>query len=320
MSIVRWTKELVIADAQKYSCMSDWSANSSACDTAYKMGWTKEAAAHMIPRWSKKWDKETVLEDARRFTSRKEWQRKSNSAYKAAWTHGWLEDACVHMIRPEVHNKEYTAESVLISARKYKTFKEWYSADRGSYKAAHRFGVLKEAKMHFTKTKRSWENASKKDIVQIARQFETVSDWQQSSFARAYHIARKNDWLEDCCGHMKPWVSKPEVFIREYVQRKFPTAVKRKFGKRVWGKSGTCFELDVYVPELNCGIEFNGDYWHGKGFRAKPFAQTPEEYHIAKHLFFADLGIPYLEIWESEWTTNRHNCLQKINDFLLRNN
>jgi len=53
-------------------------------------------------------------------------------------------------------------------------------------------------------------------------------------------------------------------------------------------------ELDVYVPSLKVGFEFNGLYWHCDIFKDK-------NYHIEKTKLFMNNGISLFHIWEDDW-------------------
>jgi len=54
-------------------------------------------------------------------------------------------------------------------------------------------------------------------------------------------------------------------------------------------------EIDLYVPAMKFGVEFNGLYWHsdakGKG----------KDYHQAKYLTAQKAGIELIQIWEDDW-------------------
>ena len=54
------------------------------------------------------------------------------------------------------------------------------------------------------------------------------------------------------------------------------------------------FEIDVYIPELKIGFEFNGLYWHSELFK-------DEDYHLNKTIYFNDMGIDIIHIWEDDW-------------------
>jgi hypothetical protein len=54
------------------------------------------------------------------------------------------------------------------------------------------------------------------------------------------------------------------------------------------------YEIDIYLPELKLGFEFNGLYWHSELFKDK-------DYHKNKMLYFKEKGIRILNIWEDDW-------------------
>lgn len=54
------------------------------------------------------------------------------------------------------------------------------------------------------------------------------------------------------------------------------------------------YELDIYIPSLNLGIEVNGVYWHSELYKDK-------NYHQEKVLRFKELGIDVFNIWEDDW-------------------
>jgi hypothetical protein len=56
------------------------------------------------------------------------------------------------------------------------------------------------------------------------------------------------------------------------------------------------YELDIYIPSKNIGIEFNGLYWHSEIGGGK----IPT-YHLNKSEYFLNKGIQIIHIFESEW-------------------
>ena len=57
-------------------------------------------------------------------------------------------------------------------------------------------------------------------------------------------------------------------------------------------------ELDLYYPEKQIAVEFNGDYWHSERFKSK-------EYHYNKFDMCRKNNILLVSIFEHEWVTNR---------------
>ncbi len=57
-------------------------------------------------------------------------------------------------------------------------------------------------------------------------------------------------------------------------------------------------ELDIYLPEFNLAVEYNGLYWHSEQYREK-------NYHLNKSLQCEEKGIKLIHIFEDEWLFNR---------------
>ncbi len=57
-------------------------------------------------------------------------------------------------------------------------------------------------------------------------------------------------------------------------------------------------ELDIYVPEKNLAVEFDGIYWHNNMFKEK-------NYHLQKTQECEEQGIQLVHIFESEWLNKR---------------
>jgi G:T-mismatch repair DNA endonuclease (very short patch repair protein) len=57
-------------------------------------------------------------------------------------------------------------------------------------------------------------------------------------------------------------------------------------------------ELDIYLPDYNVAIEYNGIFWHSEYFKDK-------NHHIKKYNDCFDKGIQLIQIWEDEWINNK---------------
>jgi hypothetical protein len=71
-------------------------------------------------------------------------------------------------------------------------------------------------------------------------------------------------------------------------------------------------ELDLYYPESNFAIEFNGNYWHSE------LNKDNNNYHQEKTLKAAKVGIDLFHIFEYEWVNKdqREKIINLINDRL----
>jgi hypothetical protein len=68
-------------------------------------------------------------------------------------------------------------------------------------------------------------------------------------------------------------------------------------------------EIDVYLPDLKLGFEFNGLYWHSE-------LKKDKNYHLEKTNYFKDRDIRIIHIWEDDWTLNRDIIKSQINNWL----
>lgn len=75
--------------------------------------------------------------------------------------------------------------------------------------------------------------------------------------------------------------------------RNFP--VKTSFNDR---KTIAPYELDIFFPEKDIAIEFNGIYWHSEKMGKK------RSYHYDKWKACKDKGIQLIQIWEDDWLYN----------------
>jgi hypothetical protein len=68
-------------------------------------------------------------------------------------------------------------------------------------------------------------------------------------------------------------------------------------------------EIDILIPSLNIGIEFNGLYWHSDLHHDK-------QYHLNKKEQSYSNGIKLIHIWEDDWLYKKEIVLSRINNLL----
>lgn len=69
------------------------------------------------------------------------------------------------------------------------------------------------------------------------------------------------------------------------------------------------FELDIFLPDYNLAIEFNGLYWHSDKFIDK-------NYHTNKHLQCKEKGINLFSIFEDDWLYDKELIKYKLKRLL----
>ncbi len=93
----KWTKEMVIIEALKYTTRSEFIASNIALyKKACRNDWLDEVCEHMEPIITK-WTKEMVYIEALNYTTRGNFQKENKGAYLASFRNDWLDEVCEHM-------------------------------------------------------------------------------------------------------------------------------------------------------------------------------------------------------------------------------
>lgn len=90
-------------------------------------------------------------------------------------------------------------------------------------------------------------------------------------------------------------------FIRSFYSGEVVTSVRDKIPP---------MELDIFLPDLNLGIEINGGYWHSERFKDK-------NYHIRKYNLCKSKNIRLVSIWEWEYLKNKDKIENFIKNLIL---
>lgn len=68
-------------------------------------------------------------------------------------------------------------------------------------------------------------------------------------------------------------------------------------------------EIDIFIPNLKLGFEFNGIWWHSEKYKDK-------WYHRKKSEFFKKKGIKIIHIWEDDWINKQNIIKSQIKNLL----
>ena len=105
--------------------------------------------------------------------------------------------------------------------------------------------------------------------------------------------------------------------VRDFIKSIYNGEVIKYSGK----KEDNYYEIDIYLPELKKGIEYNGSIWHKE--ENKNFGGKQIGYHKKKQEFFAEKGINILFVWDYEWFEDfpkrqivNNQIKQRIREFL----
>jgi hypothetical protein len=61
------------------------------------------------------------------------------------------------------------------------------------------------------------------------------------------------------------------------------------------------YEIDIYLPKINVGFEFNGVWWHSEKFKSN-------NYHLKKIEHSQSNNVKLFTVWEDDWITKREIC------------
>lgn len=140
-------------------------------------------------------------------------------------------------------------------------------------------------------------------IVKLNKEFNLHSLAKQYGFSdRTLREILENNSI-DPIHHIR---SSFEKEVNDYIQ--LTSNYKIEQCKKINGK-----EIDIFIEDLNLGIECNGAYWHSEisGNRNKSF-------HLEKSLHFSNLGIKIVHIWDYQWYQKNNLVKSMISHYLNR--
>lgn len=114
------------------------------------------------------------------------------------------------------------------------------------------------------------------------------------------------DWRN--CITLATGISNGEIEVKEYIQSIYKGEIISN-SRQILHKN----EIDIYIPELKLGIEYNGVYFHSSIFRDK-------DYHQNKWKLAHDNNIKLVQIYEDEWLYKKDIVKSKLNSFINNNN
>ncbi len=312
-----WTVESIQLEASKYKSRKEFEINNNkAYAAARKRKILDKVCSHMKTNRTS-WTEELIRCQALKYKSRGEFQVLAPKAYHAALRTNILDKVCFHMIELNIN---WTEKLILLEALKYKTRTEFAKNSGSAYNAARRLSILDRVCSHMIDPRTHLTNEY---LFLEAKKYNTRSEFRNGNHS-AYRTSINRGILEDICSHMtiSGTISIPEIDLFNEIKSVFPKTQKLRDRKvKILGKEYVeGFDLDIYVPELRKGIEFDGTYWHSPNGISRGRPKWPEEdirnYHQIKDDYFASKGVQILHIREKDWLKNKEACLKKCLDFL----
>lgn len=108
-------------------------------------------------------------------------------------------------------------------------------------------------------------------------------------------------------------ISKAEIEIYNFLKSIYDGEIIQKDRKTLTHNDyRNPFEIDIFLPQLKLGIEYNGLYWHGRR-ENKPNSNRIADTHILKTEISEQKNIRLIHIWEHEWNSQK----EYIKKFLI---
>jgi hypothetical protein len=263
------------------------------------------------------WTEEELTLRARKYQTRGDFALKEMCAYAAARHKGVLNKICAHMI--EI-NHIWTKSELIEEALQYSSRNDFSQKSVSAYSVARKRGILDEICEHMIPAYPAW---TKEAILQEALKYKTRTSFSLGNWG-AWNAAHKMGIIHEVSAHMDMGgTSVAEQELLDIIKREYPSARKFKdFKLRVEGKPfiKQGFEIDIYIPELHKGIEYDGIWTHSvEGLhRSRPHwpLEDIKNYHQIKDDAFKSKGITLLHISEADWISDKAACVIKCFDFL----
>ncbi len=218
------------------------------------------------------------------------------------------------------NNFKWSFENIKKEALRYEKLSDFYKNSRYAYRAAIRNSLFVEVTFHMERTREKWND---ENLAKEASKYKTRKDFAKNN-PSACSVARKRKIFNQICTHMgQPGISsKPEKELFDILKINKKEIKKLRLRKICIENKPHIkgFDLDIYDPSLNKGIEFDGRYWHtAKGLKTGREhwpEQDLNDYHQIKDGYFASQGITILHIREEDWLKNKEKCIEKCINFL----
>lgn len=144
-----------------------------------------------------------------------------------------------------------------------------------------------------------WRHLAKHGITKE----EYIKLYGNSTVSNELHNTLSKNAIETNKNMIPKYTSKPECEIKEYIE---------SFGINCLSNNRSVLngkELDIYIPSLNCAIEYNGNFWHHDGIIDK-------NKHLEKTELCKKNNIQLLQIFEDEYFEHKDIVYNKIRHIL----
>lgn len=134
-----------------------------------------------------------------------------------------------------------------------------------------------------------------KFICQCADSSCDLCQEKQFEIYRPVYLYRLSHNEELCC------IKNPVNYSSSKVEKEFGEFISSIYTGNIIFNDRSALEgkeIDIYLPDLKIGFEFNGIYFHSEFYKDK-------NYHQEKALLAIERGISLVQVWEDDWFSKR---------------
>lgn len=139
----------------------------------------------------------------------------------------------------------------------------------------------------------------KRKVTNILK-YGRVSPFQDTTFREKLFNKQKELGMQ--------FISKGEQELKEWIES-LGLKTEHYITGNGLSKKTPRIEIDLYIPELKIGIEYNGVYFHS--MNGKKEGKITRSYHYCKSKACKELGIDLIHIWEDQWI-NQNALIKSI--------
>jgi hypothetical protein len=284
-----------------------------------------------------RWTLEMLRLEALKHKTKSEFSSNGSGAYQSALRKGkeFLDTICLHMasgnrdrLRSGENNPNFKwgLENLASEALKYKTRIEFWKNGTHAYRVASAMGILNEICAHMPDS--DCEVWTSDELKSESVKYSSRGEFQKNS-PLAYNASwrRGPEFLDEICDHMRSsrGSSIGEKELLKAIKNVYSDAKSLRDMKVCIPNRAHIrgFEIDIFIPELRKGIEFDGTHWHSFDALKKSHPKWSDEdlynYHEIKDAWFASKYIQILHIKEEDWKRDKEACIKKCLEFLQIN-
>lgn len=187
----------------------------------------------------------------------------------------------------------------------YKTINGFNTKLTGIYKQEQPKKSLKESREELYQSFMQENNCIKREAV--IEKYGWMWYWDKvvnlifcknKAFVKIEDIPKIETYIEETIHKNR---SHKEMELLRFIQSIYSGTIKHDYKSVISPK-----EIDIYLPDLSLGIEYNGTRWHSMEMG------TPKDYHLAKSLLCRDRGIRLIHIYEFEDFEEQKQLLKNL--------